>query len=94
MTTHEQEERVNDHGRHAAPTASATPLTDRMLALVADDPMPVGLPERVLKAVRRHAKLGNVRAHECSVEGCTRDAVVVPPPMCAEHGGLDGRVTL
>lgn len=55
---------------------------DRRPTLEAD-PMPPGLPARVLKAIR------HLRRHTCGVEGCTRDAVVFPPPMCEDHGGLE-----
>lgn len=51
--------------------------------------MPAGLPDRALKAVRHVIGL---RRHDCSVDGCGRDAVVFPPATCAEHGGLDEAV--
>lgn len=44
------------------------------------DPMPVDLPDKVLETVRRHT---------CGTKGCNRDAVVFPPPACADHGGLE-----
>lgn len=53
-----------------------------------EDPMPADLPDKALEAVRRHERLGAVRKHDCSRKGCDREAVVFPPPMCAEHGGL------
>lgn len=57
------------------------------------DPMPAGLPDRALKAVRDlEHRLGEVRRHKCRTRGCHRDAVVFPPAACAEHGGLEAVV--
>jgi hypothetical protein len=82
-----------------ATLAISDAIGDALAALDAVDPMPAGLPDRVLSVVRDDPFAGaspvKVAAHVCTyvyedgVSTCHAPAVVFPPPLCAEHGGLE-----